>query len=288
MDFLTQQLDKLTKKYNDKFIVFDKLTLPFRYFKKYNIIDNNILEKYIEPHFNPIMLLLSMPNQQIRDIIRREYDLWADLHYDTHFLDLKREVIELTEISFDNICKYFNNIPRHLLDKYQLKYEVFNNFDFYSKIIDKDDIDNCICKIEKDIDRTKNQYIHSKNYIIQELKEEEKYHINIDDFPDGDFILISKSRGECITYCMYIKKICKKIIKYSDINYSSLGKRKQMKKEDLKDEYLDGMKYRLFTTDLEYKYGYNNDNNITKWGITDDDKRIYLQFNPTYIDFNTY
>ena len=87
MDFLSQRLDKLTQRYNEKFIVFDNLTLPFRYFKKYNIIDNNILEKYIEPYFNPIMLLLSMPNQQIKDILRKEYDLWA-YAYDSHFLDL--------------------------------------------------------------------------------------------------------------------------------------------------------------------------------------------------------
>lgn len=280
MDFLTQKLNELTQKYNKKFIVFDKLTLPFRYFKKYNIIDNNILEKYIEPYFNPTMLLLSMPNQQIKDILRKEYDLWA-YAYDSHFLDLKENVIELTDISIGNICKYFNNIPLHLIGRYKLKYEVFNNFDFYSKIIDKDNADNVICRIEEDIDKMKNVYNNKKNELIKEAQEGEKYHINIDDFPDNDFILVIKDYSD-----LYIKKVCKKIIKYSNINNFCLSRRQQMKKEDLKNIYLDGQNYRLFSTDLEYKYGYNNENKITKYGITYDDKK-YLTFN-TNIDFTTY
>ena len=292
MEGLSQKLNELTKYYNQKFIVFDKLPLPFRYFKKYNIIDNNILEKYIEPHFNPIMLLLSMSNKQIKQILYSGYNLIDDVNYNTHFIDIKWMNFELSDISINNMCKYFNNIPPQLVNKLQLRYIVFNDLDFYSKIIDKGDIDNYIYIVEKDIDRTKNKYNDEKNEIMKQKNElmkiaqvGEKYYIDIVNFPDNDFILVVKGYWN-----LYIKKVCKKIIKYSDINYSYLGKRQQIKKEELKDTYLDGMDYRLITTDLKYKYGYEDESktNIIKYDMTDDDKRKYINFNTTDIDFTTY
>lgn len=242
--------------------------LPYKYFKKMNILPLNIVEGEIDKYFDIKDLLLEnykcIHYHQIRDddddnidINNFEYNLLCkytlprliDDAFHFIYIDSYMNDDDETLINFSKIY----NIPKKFLNTHSVNSELVKNFKYYNdkKIIDankiktlKNSLDN---KIKAYID-TKRCYNEKNERVNNEIKNLLKNKVPIENFPKEIKKLTTYfiSRYDIIQYDIYYDvKFCKKVVKYKD-DTAYDEKFCYMKIEDFKtmlDNYLYELEY---------------------------------------------
>jgi len=99
----------------------NSIILPYKYFKKLNILPLNIVEGEIDKHF-----------QTNRILLENYYNIPSIIKLDKFDLPISNNTIT-------NYCKFYNNIPVSVINKITLRYDIFNNINKYENIIDSGD-----------------------------------------------------------------------------------------------------------------------------------------------------
>ena len=239
--------------------------LPYKYFKKMNILPLNIVEGEIDKYFDIKDLLLEnykcIHYHQIRDddddnvdINNFEYNLLCEYTLPRLIDDAFHSIYINSYMNDDdetliNFSKIYN-IPKKFLDTHKVNSELVKNFKYYNdkKIIDankiktlKNSLDN---KIKAYID-TKRCYNNIYDNKIELIKLYLKDRVSIENLPKN----IKKLTTYFIGYddirsddYFYDVKVCKKVVKYKDDSYDE--KFYYMKIEDFKN-MLDNYLYKL-------------------------------------------
>ena len=221
--------------------------MPYKYFKKLNILPLDIVENEIDKYFDITTLIL---------------ENFSEAKHISYKLEYLFKTSYINEELKNNFCKYYNYIPINLLVDYSLEDYIINNYKKYKKAnvitptIDiemREKLDNEINNI---ILFNKNTIKYHTQQII-EIEDRKKYKIPVHRFPIDSKLLITEYPN-CRYNDIIIVKICKKIIKYQDYNRVF----RQVKIEILED-YLDTIDYELVDkNDRQKKYCIDDYDNI--------------------------
>ena len=227
--------------------------MPYKYFKKLNILPLDIVEGEIHKYFDITTLLL---------------ENFSEAKHISHgCLRLIFEQIGIHEDLKPNLLKYYNNFPSELFNNYYIDDYIMNNYKKYKEanvitpIIDnqiREELDNIINN--KTISIT-NTIIYQTQQLIEAEERElnnNKYKIPVRRFPHNSKLLITGNYDSY--YCeIIIVKVCKKIIKYEN-RYNPVVR--QIKITQLED-ILDGEDYKLVDRfDRQKCYCLDDDDNI--------------------------
>lgn len=246
-----EQLDTIYQTINN-------FKMPYKYFKKFNILPIDIVEGELDKYFD------------IETLILENYDqakhISDELLYSFKYIN--------SEILIENFSKYFNNIPIKFLDESYVFNRIIHKYTKYKqhKIITSQIDINLKLKvrelIDKDISQCNNYIIdylekifsRQKQIEIEEkiIEDKKKYKIPVRRFPVDSRLLITE-HPNCYYSELIIVKICKKIIKYQNRHNPVV---RQIKIEKLED-ILDNEDYKLVDRfDRQKRYCLDDDDNI--------------------------
>ncbi len=263
-----QQLNRIQTRIDENQEILDiiyqtinNLKLPYKYFKKFNLLPLNIMEGEIEKYFDIDILLLENYNQTKH--------ISTDLDYYFRYSSIP----QLTR----NFCKYFNNIPESFIDPKQILNNTINNhYNEYKelKIISPEVDMNLRSKVELYVGQeikkkltTHENYIKQYSLIAEEIRQQDidranntKYFLPITAWISGSRLTFPEEEDYYLND-IKIAKVCNKVVKYID---RRTNKPKQMKITELQ-RFLDNSVqrwkgYRLITEDRNRVYTYNLSN----------------------------
>ena len=233
--------------------------LPYKYFKKFNILPLNLVEGEIDKYFTIETLILE--NYSEAKHISSEMD------YNLRYSRCKK-----LEESF---MKYYNNIPYEFIKENNLLYKIISNhYTEYKqlKIINSEVDNNLQLKVRELIDNTINKHkqkinsnieiISIKTEELRQLEQEKeagkKYFLPINSWV-SDMILKFPNEEDYYLDHIKIVKVCNKVVKYT--NRYITDKVRQIKKTELQDKLNYSISkwkgYRLMTEDESNYYTYN-------------------------------
>ena len=243
---INQQQEKLDMVYQ----TINNFKMPYKYFKKLNILPLDIVEGEIDKYFDITTLILENYQEA------KEINCKIKYMYENYVID---------EYLRHNFLKYYNNFP----------YELFNNnnhslYEFinsnYKKYKEANVITPLIDKyIRENLDNTINNIISNQTNKIKnitqqiiEIEKNKKYKIPIHKFPIDSKLLITHYPYSCYSDIIIVK-ICKKIIKYQNRRNPVV---RQFKITELQ-AFLDNEDYKLVDRfDSKKQYCLDHDDNI--------------------------
>lgn len=227
--------------------------MPYKYFKKLNILPLNIVEGEIDKYFD------------ITTLILENFSEAKHISFELTYLYKNSNINDELK---NNFCKYYNNIPINLLVDYSLEDYIINNYKKYKEanvitpIIDNEIREKLDDTIYNNIILRKTNNIKYNTQQLIEAEERElnnkKYKIPVHRFPVDSKLLITSNPDNYYSNIIIVK-ICKKIIKYQ-VGYNPAIRQKKI--EDLED-ILDGEDYKLVDRfDRQKRYCLDDDDNI--------------------------
>ena len=223
--------------------------MPYKYFKKLNILPLDIVENEIDKYFDITTLLL---------------ENFSEAKHISYHIQFMYEGNGIHQDLIPNLLKYYNNIPYELFKDYSIGKYIMNNYKKYKEanvITPTIDI-----QIREELDNIINDRIILKNtntikYHTQQIIEAEankKYKIPVRRFPHNSKLLITQYPNSRYSEIIIVK-ICKKIIKYEN-RYNPVVR--QMKITEL-ETFLDNEDYELVDRfDRQKRYCLDDDDNI--------------------------
>jgi hypothetical protein len=228
----------------------NNFTMPYKYFKKLNILPLDIVEGEMDKYFDIITLLLENFSEAKHIDYRIQFMYEGGIGNGIH-----QDLIP-------NLLKYYNNFPLELFSNYKISDYIMNNYKKYKEanvitpIIDneiREELDNILTN--KIISAKKNTIKYHTHQIIEE-EGKTLYKIPIDKLPPNSKLTFDGGNLHCMNYNnIYIIKVCNKIIKYK--NFKDDTKCSQVKKDVLL-WYMDNDSYKLKDMDTKKYYTYEN------------------------------
>ena len=206
--------------------------LPYKYFKKFNILPLNLVEGELDKYFDIETLILENFGEAKHISNKLEYC----------FKYSKCEML------IENFSKYFNNIPIKFLDETYVFDRVIHKYTKYKqhKIITSQVDINLKLKVREIIDKDISQYNNNiSNYLEkiyekqQELEIEEKriednkkYFIPIDSWCPNSILKFPEEEDYYLDGIIIVK-VCNKVVKYTEQYRSHIVR--QIKKTELQE-----------------------------------------------------
>tara|TARA_R100000988_G_scaffold84788_1_gene47773 strand:+ start:104 stop:886 length:783 start_codon:yes stop_codon:yes gene_type:complete len=227
--------------------------IPYKYFKKLNILPLDIVEGEIDKYFDITTLLLENYQEA------KQIDCSLNCLYHSNY--------SMPQELEDNFNKYHNDLPKYLTHNSTLVECIIVNYKKYKEVnvitpsVDikiRERLDNNINNII--LRRTKNIKFNTQKLIEAEERElnNKKYKIPVRRFPIDSRLLITDYPNDYYNDIIIVK-ICKKIIKYQN-QYNPVVR--QIKITELED-YLDYTDYKLVDRfDRQKRYCLDDDDNI--------------------------
>lgn len=248
-DYHKNQINETQEELDMVYQTINNFKMPYKYFKKLNILPLNIVEGEIDKYFDIATLLL----ENFSEAKHMDYKLQYMYEGDGIHQDL-----------IPNLLKYHNNFPIELFSNYKFSEYIMNNYKKYKEAnvitptIDieiREKLDDTI-NYNIILRKTNNIKYHTQQII--EIEERKKYKIPVRRFPHNSKLLIKQYPHSRYNEIIIVK-ICKKIIKYED-RYSP--RIRQMKITEL-EAFLDIEDYELVDRfDSEKRYCLDDDDNI--------------------------
>ena len=247
-DYYKQLINQEQRRLDEFYEDINNFKMPYKYFKKLNILPLYIVEGEIDKYFDITILLLE--NYEEAEHIH-------NLYLEKHLHSVINEEVR------SNFCKYYNNIPMSVLSTNWLDFEIMEN---YKKYKEANIITPSVDIIFRELtDATLNQIVlnttdNIKYYTQQviEVEENKKYRIPVRRFPNDSRLLITNHPNHYYSE-LIIVKICKKIIKFQ---HRHNGFVRQMKITQL-ETFLDKEDYKLVDSfDRQTRYCLDDDDNI--------------------------
>jgi len=249
-DYYKNKLIQSQEELDEVYENINNFKIPYKYFKKLNILPLDIVEGEIDKYFDITTLLIENFSEAKHIDCKIKY-----LYDDCNIVDDLKP----------NLLKYYNNFPCELLNNsnYNFYNFIMNNYKKYKEAnvitpcIDMDIRGKLVDIINNNILRKTNNIKFNTQHLI-EAEARNKYRIPVRRFPIDSQLLITEYPN-CYYSEIIIVKICKKIIKYQDRHSPVV---RQMKIEKLED-YLNDRDYKLVDRfDRQKRYCLVNDNNI--------------------------
>lgn len=222
--------------------------MPYKYFKKLNILPLDIVEGEIDKYFDITTLIL---------------ENFSEAKHISYHIKCMYEGHSINQDLIPNLLKYYNNFPYELFSNYKFSNYIMNNYKKYKEAnvitptIDIEIREKLVNIINNDIILRNTNTIKYHTQQIIEIEDRKKYKIPVHRFPIDSKLLITEFPNSRYSDIIIVK-ICKKIIKYQDYNRVF----RQVKIEILED-YLDTIEYELVDkNDRQKKYCIDDYDNI--------------------------
>ncbi len=263
----TQELARIQTRIDENQEILDTIyqtiniiKLPYKYFKKFNILPLDIVEGEIEKYFDINILLLE------------NYNETKHISWDLDYFFRYSSIPQLTQ----NFSKYFNNIPEGFIDPHQILNNTINNhYNEYKelKIISPEVDMNLRSKVElyvgqsiKKVITNLEKSVERYSLVAEEIRQQEidrhnntKYFLPITSWLSG-MKLTFPEQEDFYLDGIKIVKVCNKVVKYID----NFNKPRQIKitqlQERLEHFVLNRQGYRLITEDRTCYYTYTLSN----------------------------
>ena len=211
----------------------NSMKLPYKYFKKFNILPLDIVEGEIEKYFDINILLLENYNET---------------KHISNCLDYYFRYSSIPQLT-RNFCKYFNNIPESFIDPKQILNNTINNhYNEYKelKIISPEVDMNLRSKVEEYIGqeikknlKTIEKHVEQYSLVAEEIRQKDidranntKYSLPIDSWCPNSILKFPETENYKLDGIIIVK-VCNKVVKF---RYPyNISKIRQIKKTELQE-----------------------------------------------------
>ena len=236
-------------------IIYDKINktkLPYKYFKKFNLISMDVIEKHIDKYFDIKTLLL----ENFRNIKHISLNIYENIQVFWKYTLPKNILFKISQ---------HHNIPLEFLNNDTITTGILNNFIYYQQLIPNNTIKEWKNKLYDKIEDTIEDITENMLDYDKKIRCIEYGKIPIDKFPINCKLCLNCAPGSVSPdhAGMKIIKICKKIVKYEN-RFNPVVR--QIKITTLQ-QILDRHNYYLYIIDNSY--------NIRRY-FMDEEGKIYL------------
>jgi len=206
--------------------------LPYKYFKKFNILPLNLVEGELDKYFDIETLILENYGEAKHISNKLEY----------YFKYSNCEML------IENFSKYFNNIPIKFLDETYVFDRVIHKYTKYKqhKIITSQVDINLKLKVRELIDKDITEYNNNISNCLENIYEKQqqleieekriednkKYFIPIDSWCPNSILKFPDRENHCLDGIIIVK-VCNKVVKFRYPD--NIDKIRQIKKTELQE-----------------------------------------------------